>query len=65
MPKIRSHSGAKKRFKKTGTGKWMAKRPGLRHLLAGTSSSFHRQKRRAKRLNKVESATLDNLLPYR
>lgn len=64
MPKIKSHSGAKKRFKKTGAGKWKAKRSGLRHLLAGTSSSYHRQKRRPLTLRKVEEKILDNLLPY-
>ena len=64
MPKIKSHSGAKKRFKKTARGKWKAKQPGLRHLLAGGSSKFHRQKRRDVVLNKVESKVLNNLLPY-
>jgi large subunit ribosomal protein L35 len=33
MPKNKTHSGAKKRFRVTGTGKVMRERAGLRHLL--------------------------------
>ena len=38
MPKMKTHSGAKKRFKVTGTGKIMRERAGKRHLLEGKSS---------------------------
>ena len=37
MPKNKTHSGAKKRFRITGTGKVMRERAGLRHLLEGKS----------------------------
>jgi large subunit ribosomal protein L35 len=43
MPKNKTHSGAKKRFKVTGSGKIMFQRAGKRHLLERKSS---RQKRR-------------------
>ena len=33
MPKMKTHSGAKKRFKKTGTGKLQARHPMLSHNL--------------------------------
>ena len=33
MPKNKTHSGAKKRFRITGTGKVMRQQAGLRHLL--------------------------------
>ena len=33
MPKNKTHSGAKKRFKITGTGKVMRQQTGLRHRL--------------------------------
>jgi large subunit ribosomal protein L35 len=33
MPKMKSHSGAKKRFRLTGTGKVMREQAGGRHLL--------------------------------
>ena len=33
MPKVRTHSGAKKRFKKTGTGKLKARHAFSSHML--------------------------------
>ncbi|WP_295124448.1 50S ribosomal protein L35 [uncultured Leifsonia sp.] len=45
MPKQKSHSGAKKRFKVTGTGKVMKQQAGMRHNLELKSS------RRTRRLN--------------
>ena len=38
MPKMKTHSGAKKRFRVTGTGKLMREQAGGRHLLEGKSS---------------------------
>jgi large subunit ribosomal protein L35 len=33
MPKMKTHSGAKKRFKKTGTGKLMRRKAFKNHIL--------------------------------
>ncbi|WP_066042944.1 MULTISPECIES: 50S ribosomal protein L35 [Herbiconiux] len=33
MPKMKTHSGAKKRFKVTGTGKLVKQQAGMRHNL--------------------------------
>ena len=38
MPKMKTHSGAKKTFRLTGTGKVMHERAGKRHLLERKSS---------------------------
>lgn len=38
MPKMKTHSGAKKRFKVTGSGKLMHERTNRRHLLEVKSS---------------------------
>ena len=38
MPKMKTHSGASKRFRVTGTGKLMRERANKRHLLEGKSS---------------------------
>ena len=38
MPKMKSHSGAKKRFKVTGSGKLMHRQANLGHLNAHKSS---------------------------
>ncbi|MDR6969709.1 50S ribosomal protein L35 [Leifsonia shinshuensis] len=45
MPKQKTHSGAKKRFKITGSGKVMKQQSGMRHNLELKSS------RRTRRLN--------------
>ncbi len=42
MPKNKTHSGAKKRFRVTGTGKVMREQAGGRHLLERKSSKFLR-----------------------
>jgi large subunit ribosomal protein L35 len=43
MPKMKSHSGAKKRFKLTGTGKVMRRRANRNHLLEHKSSRVTRR----------------------
>ena len=45
MPKMKLHSGAKKRFRVTGSGKVMRERAGKRHLLE------HKSSRRTRRLS--------------
>ena len=45
MPKNKTHSGTKKRFKVTGSGKLMKERAGKRHLLE------HKSSRRTRRLS--------------
>ncbi len=64
MPKIKSHSGAKKRFKTTASGKVKHKKPGLRHLLTPGSGSYGRKKRKDGMLNKTDTAKVHRLLPY-
>ena len=43
MPKQKTHSGAKKRFKVTGTGKIMREQANKRHLLEVKSSKRTRR----------------------
>jgi large subunit ribosomal protein L35 len=43
MPKQKTHSGAKKRFRVTGSGKIMRERANRRHLLEGKSSTRTRR----------------------
>ena len=49
MPKMKSHSGAKKRFRVTGSGKIMKQQSGMRHNLEGKSSV------RTRRLNQDQT----------
>ena len=44
MPKNKTHSGAKKRFRVTGTGKLMREQANARHLLE------HKSSRRTRRI---------------
>jgi large subunit ribosomal protein L35 len=46
MPKQKTHSGSKKRFRVTGSGKLMKQQAGMRHNLESKSSV------RTRRLNK-------------
>ena len=43
MPKQKTHSGAKKRFKITGSGKVMKQKAGMRHNFEGKSSRVTRR----------------------
>jgi large subunit ribosomal protein L35 len=43
MPKMKTHSGSKKRFRVTGTGKLMHRRAGRNHLLEHKSSTRTRR----------------------
>lgn len=54
MPKMKSHSGAKKRVWKTGSGKYAFKRRGRNHLLM-------QKNKRQKRLNRTVVAHETNI----
>ncbi|MGA7203974.1 50S ribosomal protein L35 [Arthrobacter livingstonensis] len=43
MPKMKTHSGAKKRFKLTGSGKLQRQQANRRHYLEHKSSSLKRR----------------------
>jgi large subunit ribosomal protein L35 len=45
MPKMKSHSGAAKRFKKTGTGKIVRNRANKQHILTKKNAKRKRQLR--------------------
>ena len=51
MPKMKSHSGAKKRFKTTGTGKLMRRQANLGHL------NEHKSSTRTRRLDGAETVS--------
>ena len=62
MPKLKSHSGAKKRFRKTGGGRVAFKRNSRNHLLMQKSK---RQKRlqRTRIVGKRDMRNLSYLIP--
>lgn len=63
--KFKTHSGAKKRFKLTKSGKVKHKKAGLRHLLIGMSSKRGRNLRKAAISNSTEFKTIKKLIPYK
>jgi large subunit ribosomal protein L35 len=64
VPKMKTHSGAKKRFKVTGTGKVKHKKPGQRHLLTGDSGNQNRKARKPVIVAKADMKTMRKIMPY-
>ncbi|MFB3852201.1 MAG: 50S ribosomal protein L35 [Vicinamibacterales bacterium] len=65
MPKLKTHRGAAKRFKKTGTGKFVRAKAFKRHLLSGKTT---KQKRHLTGMFVVDAADktkLARMLPYK
>lgn len=54
MPKMRTHSGTKKRVKKTGTGKVKVSHAFRGHLLSAKSTSAKRRHRKANFVSKAD-----------
>ncbi|NWF97946.1 MAG: 50S ribosomal protein L35 [Nitrospirae bacterium] len=64
MPKLKTHRGAAKRLKVTGTGK-IKKHSGYKsHLLTGKSSRRTRRLRTASLVVKSDMERMKRLLPY-
>jgi large subunit ribosomal protein L35 len=62
MPKQKTHSGAKKRFKITGSGKVMKQGAGMRHNLEKKSSEVTRRLNREIVLAPENAKTIKRLL---
>jgi large subunit ribosomal protein L35 len=64
MPKMKTHSGIKKRVKITGTGKVLFKRTGLRHLNMRNTKANKRRKRKMEQLIKGFEKVVYRMMPY-
>lgn len=66
MPKIKTHSGAKKRFKLTKNGKVKRGHTRRRHLLNGhgKDTKLKRHLRKAGYVDKTNAANIRLMLPY-
>ena len=62
--KIKTHSGAKKRFKFTGTGKIKYQRTNRRHRLTQKATKRKRVNRAAGYSDKTNVAEIKALMPY-
>ena len=64
MPKLKTKSGAKKRFKITATGKLKAGVAGKRHRLISHNGKYIRQQRGTKVMSEADAKTIKSYLPY-
>jgi large subunit ribosomal protein L35 len=62
MPKMKSHSGAKKRFKKTGTGKLKARHAFSSHILEKKSPKRKRSFGLDRSISKADRKVVTKLL---
>lgn len=64
MPKLKTHSGAAKRFKKTGTGKVKRGHAFARHILTSKNSKRKRQLDKDIMMDKADTAKVKRMIPY-
>jgi large subunit ribosomal protein L35 len=64
MPKIKTHRGAAKRLKLTGSGKFKMTKSNRRHILTSKSSKRKRHLRAPEMVAKANESNLRKLLPY-
>jgi large subunit ribosomal protein L35 len=65
MPKIKTHRGAAKRFRKTASGKFKSGKTGQRHILTSKSKGRKRKMRGTHVVAKADQAALRKMLPYK
>ncbi len=64
MPKLKSHSGAKKRFKTTKTGRVKRGSAFTSHILNKKSAKVKRNNRHPQYADKTNEAAVKEMLPY-
>ena len=64
MPKMKTKSSAKKRFKVTGTGKILAGQAGKRHGMLKRTTKFIRTARGTTTLSKADEQIIKPMMPY-
>ncbi|MEL7100064.1 MAG: 50S ribosomal protein L35 [Pseudomonadota bacterium] len=64
MPKMKTKSSAKKRFKVTATGKVMAGQAGKRHGMIKRTNKFIRDARGTTTLSKPDAKIVKGFMPY-
>ena len=65
MPKMKSHSGAKKRFKLTATGKVKRYSQNKSHILSKKSTKRTRRLRTGTYVSSTQEKTIKGLIPYK
>ncbi|MBR1891615.1 MAG: 50S ribosomal protein L35 [Clostridia bacterium] len=65
MPKMKSHSGAKKRFKLTASGKVKRNHEGHSHILSKKDTKRKRRLRTGTYVATTQEKMVRNLIPYK
>jgi len=64
MPKLKTKSGAKKRFKVTGSGKIKRKRAFMNHILTKKETKQKRRLANKTTVNKADEGNIRPMIPY-
>jgi large subunit ribosomal protein L35 len=64
MPKLKTHSGAAKRFRKTATGKVKRSHAFLRHILTSKDTSKKRALRASVIVSPADTPKVKRMIPY-
>ena len=64
MPKMKTHRGAAKRVKKTGTGKLKRMRAYKSHILTKKTTKRKRRLRQPDLVSKADAKKINKILPY-
>lgn len=64
MPKMKTHRGAAKRFKRTASGKISRMRKGKQHILTKKTTKRKRNLRKSALVAACDQKRIDQLLPY-
>mgnify|MGYP000214371077 CR=1 FL=1 len=64
MPKMKTHSGTKKRFRLTGSGKVAYQKSGRRHILVNKAERRMRRLRKKGIVSPAFEARIKAVLPY-
>lgn len=62
--KLKSHSGASKRIRRTGSGKLMRRKAGRRHILTSKDRDRKRRLKGAVTVDPTMTLAVSRLLPY-
>jgi large subunit ribosomal protein L35 len=65
MPKLKTHRGAAKRFKKTGTGKFTRGAAFKRHILTSKTTKRKRALRGSHEVSEQDQDRIARMLPYK
>ena len=64
MPKLKTHSGAAKRFKKTGTGKVKRGQTKMRHILTSKETKTKRSLAKSVLVSDADLPKVLRMIPY-